>query len=187
MILPIYIYGHPVLKKKAEEITKDYPNLLKLIDDMFETMDKAEGVGLAAPQIGLSIRLIVIDAAPMADEEDDKEKLKEFEKVFINLKIVEEEGEEWLYKEGCLSVPNIREEIRRKEKIHVQYYDENWNFFDEWYDGMKARIIQHEHDHLEGIVLPDRLSALKKRLLKSRLTNISIGKFEPKYKVKINN
>jgi len=187
MILPIYIYGHPVLKKKAEDITKDYPNLVKLISDMRATMEKADGVGLAAPQVGLSVRLVLVDAEPMADEDDDTENLKEFKRVFINLKIVEEEGEEWLYKEGCLSVPTIREEIKRKSRIHIQYFNQDWIFQDEWMDGIKARIVQHEHDHLEGIVIPDRISSLRKRLLKGKLTNITQGKFDAKYKIKINN
>ena len=154
---------------------------------MRATMEKADGVGLAAPQVGLSVRLVLVDAEPMADEDDDTENLKEFKRVFINLKIVEEEGEEWLYKEGCLSVPTIREEIKRKSRIHIQYFNQDWIFQDEWMDGIKARIVQHEHDHLEGIVIPDRISSLRKRLLKGKLTNITQGKFDAKYKIKINN
>lgn len=185
MTLPIVIIGHPVLKKIASDITKDYEGLDKLIADMYETMAKAEGVGLAAPQVGLSIRLFVIDAAPMADDDSDPDNLKDFRKVFINAKIVEETGDEWLYNEGCLSVPTLREEIRRKSNVHIQYYDEKWEFHDEWYDGLKARIIQHEYDHLQGIVFPDKLSALKRRIIKGKLSSISKGKFEAKYKVQI--
>ncbi len=181
MMLPIYTYGQPVLKKIAKDIDKNYKGLNEIIENMFETMDKSEGVGLAAPQIGLSIRLIVIDATPMAEEEKS---LENFKKVLINAQIIEEDGTEWYYKEGCLSVPGIREEIKRKPNIRIQYYDENFKFYDEKYDGIKARIIQHEHDHLEGKLLIDRLNPLKKRLLKSKLNNIIKGNVEVKYKVK---
>lgn len=183
MILPILIYGNPILKKEAKDILKDYEGLNLLIDNMFETMKKADGVGLAAPQVGLSIRLFVINLEPMADED---ESYKDYKKAFINARILEEEGEEWLYKEGCLSVPTIREEVRRKPRIHISYFDENWEQHDEWLDGIKARVIQHEYDHLQGILFPDRLSALKKRLLKGKIAAISKGKFEAKYKIQVN-
>ncbi|MBI5218034.1 MAG: peptide deformylase [Bacteroidia bacterium] len=184
MILPILIYGHPVLKKVSKDIDKNYKDLDVLVANMFETMRKADGVGLAASQVGLSIRLIVIDATPLA-EDNDVENLKEFQKVLINAEIIEEDGGEWLYKEGCLSVPTLREEVKRKQRVHIRYYDEKWQFHDDWFDGHKARIIQHEYDHLEGILFPDRFSSLKKRILKGKLTAISKGKFETKYKVNI--
>lgn len=180
MILPILIYGNPILKKEALDIKKDYKELDLLIANMFETMRKAEGVGLASPQVGLSIRLFVIDLEPMAD---DDASYKDYKKVFINARIIEEEGEEWLYKEGCLSVPTLREEIKRKPRIHIKYVDEKWNEYDEWLDGIKARVVQHEYDHLQGILFPDKLSALKKRILKGRILAISKGKYETKYKV----
>jgi peptide deformylase len=185
MILPILIYGHPLLKKLSKKIDKKYEGLQVLIDNMFETMQKADGVGLAAVQVGLDIRLFVINAEPMADD-DDEENLREFKQAFVNPQIVEETGEEWIYKEGCLSVPTVREDIKRKPNVHIQYYDREWNYHDEWFDGIKARIIQHEYDHLEGIVFPDKLSSLKRRILKGKLTAVSKGKFEAKYKIKVN-
>ena len=181
MIYPVQVYGMPVLRKRAKEIDEDYENLQQIIADMFETMRYSDGIGLAAPQIGLSIRLIVIDASPLEDEEDPS--LQDFIKVFINPEIIEEEGEEWLFNEGCLSVPTLREEVSRKPNIRIQYYDENFNFLDERYDGTKARIIQHEYDHLNGILFTDRVAPLKKRLLKSKLTAISKGKVDINYKI----
>lgn len=182
MILPILSYGNPILKKRAEEIGRNYPNLKELIDNMFETLYAAPGVGLAAPQIGLSIRLIVIDAAGYSD--NDNPELNGFKKVFINAKITEEEGEEWLFNEGCLSFPTLREDILRKPKSRIQYYDENFKFYDEWYDGILARIIQHEYDHTEGAVFVDRLSPLKKQLIKGKLNDIMTGNVEVTYKMK---
>jgi peptide deformylase len=192
MILPIVAYGDPVLKKEAEEIDKDYPELDKLISDMFETMYNAQGVGLAAPQIGKSIRLFIVDGSPFADEEDDQDSepdpkavgMENFKKVFINPIIEEEEGEEWGFQEGCLSIPKIREEVFRKEKIHVTYYDENWNFHEESFDGYAARIIQHEYDHIDGILFTDHLSPFKRRLLQKRLQVISKGDVSVDYKMK---
>jgi len=181
MILPVYVYGNPVLRQKAKDIDKSFKDIGILIENMFETMYKAEGVGLAAPQIGQSIRLIVIDTNIMS--EDDKS-LKDFKKCFINPKVLEESGEEWIYNEGCLSLPTFREDVKRKEKIHVQYFDENFDIHEEWFDGMKARIFQHEYDHLEGIVFSDRLSAFKRRLIKGKLNDIMRGKIEKKYKMK---
>ena len=181
MLLPVNVIGTSILKKEAQEISKDYEGLTELIANMFETMYKAEGVGLAAPQIGQSIRLIVIDTNIMS--EDDKS-LKDFKKCFINPKVLEESGEEWIYNEGCLSLPTFREDVKRKEKIHVQYFDENFDIHEEWFDGMKARIFQHEYDHLEGIVFSDRLSAFKRRLIKGKLNDIMRGKIEKKYKMK---
>jgi peptide deformylase len=181
MILPVYVYGNPVLREKAKVIEKDYKDLNVLIADMFETMYKADGVGLAAPQIGLSIRLIVIDTKMMS--EDDLE-LKDFKKCFINPEIIEETGEEWLYNEGCLSLPTLREDIKRKPRVHVRYQDENFILHDEWFEGIKARILQHEYDHIEGIVFSDRLSAFKRRLIKGKLNDIIKGNIEKKYKMK---
>jgi peptide deformylase len=190
MILPIVAYGDPVLKKEAEEIEQDYPHLQQLIEDMFETMYEASGVGLAAPQVGRSIRLFVIDGSPFAEDEDEEEPdpraadMEGFKRVFINPIIEEEEGKEWPFSEGCLSIPKIREEVLRKERIRVTYYDEKWELHDEWFDGYKARIIQHEYDHIEGILFTDHLSVLKKRLLTKRLSNISQGVVNVDYKMK---
>ena len=190
MILPIVAYGDPVLKKEAIEIDEQFPALKQLIDNMFETMYEASGVGLAAPQIGQSIRLFVVDGSPFAevdeDEEDDPraDGMEGFKRVFINPIIEEETGANWVFAEGCLSIPKIREDVSRKEKIRVTYYDENWQFHDEWFDGYKARIIQHEYDHIEGILFTDHLSVLKKRMLTKRLTNISQGEVKVSYKMK---
>ena len=182
MIYPIYVYGTPVLRKVAEDITPDYPNLKEFIEDMWETMYFSDGLGLAAPQVGKSIRLFVIDGSPM---EEDEPKLKDFKKVFINAKITERVEEEILYNEGCLSIPLLREDVDRPIKIRMEYYDENFNFHDEWFDGMAARVIQHEYDHLEGILFVDRLAPLKKSLLKGKLNSIMKGKFKVDYKVKL--
>jgi len=190
MILPIVAYGDPVLKKEAVEIDEQFPALNQLIENMFETMYEASGVGLAAPQIGQSIRLFVVDGSPFAevdeDEDDDPraEGMEGFKRVFINPIIEEETGANWVFAEGCLSIPKIREDVSRKEKIRVTYYDENWQFHDEWFDGYKARIIQHEYDHIEGILFTDHLSVLKKRMLTKRLTNISQGEVKVSYKMK---
>ena len=178
MIYPILVYGHPVLKKVASDIEKDYPGLEKLIEDMFETMHYAEGLGLAAPQIGKSIRMFVIDGEPIAEDEPE---LAGFKKVFINAKIVEKVGDQVPMNEGCLSIPNIREEVKRESHIRLQYYDEKWEYHDEVFDGYKARVIQHEYDHLDGILFPDRINPLRRRLLKGKLTDISKGKFEADY------
>jgi peptide deformylase len=182
MVYPIVVYGSPILRKIAKEIDKDYPKLTEIISDMFETMTVSDGVGLAAPQIGKSIRLIVIDASELADED---ESLEGFKKVFINPKIVAETGDNWPFTEGCLSLPNIREEINRLGTIRIQYYDENFNFTDETHDGIKARIIQHEYDHLQGILLIDHVSPLRRKLLKSKLNDIAKGKSDAKYKTKV--
>jgi peptide deformylase len=192
MILPIVAYGDTVLKREAEEIEKDYPELDKLIKDMYETMYHAQGVGLAAPQIGKSIRLFIVDGSPFADDEEDEKAepdprakgIENFKKVFINPIIEEEEGEEWGFHEGCLSIPKIREEVFRKEKVRITYYDEQWNFHDEVYDGYAARIIQHEYDHIDGILFTDHLSPLKRRLLTKKLQNISKGDISVDYKMK---
>ncbi|WP_438711564.1 peptide deformylase [Aquimarina muelleri] len=188
MILPIVAYGDPVLKKKAKEIGEDYPNLSELLENMFETMYNAHGVGLAAPQIGLPIRLFLVDAEPFSEDEElseeEKKELKDFKKVFINATILEETGEEWVFTEGCLSIPDIREDVFRKEKIKINYFDENFVEHTETYDGLAARVIQHEYDHIEGILFTDKLSSLKKRLIKGKLSNISKGKINSEYRMR---
>jgi peptide deformylase len=181
MILPIVAYGSPVLKQKAEEISADYPQLEQLIEDMFETMYQANGVGLAAPQIDKSIQLFIVDGSPFSDDEADME---DFCKVFINPIILKEEGEGWLFNEGCLSIPNIREDVKRLPKIHIRYQDEDFNTIEEEYQGTKARIIQHEYDHLQGILFTDYLSSIKKRLLKGKLNDISKGNVKVDYRMK---
>jgi peptide deformylase len=180
MILPITAYGHPILRKVAKNIDKDYPYLDTLIADMFETMYATSGVGLAAPQINLSIRLLVIDATPYAEED---QQARGFKKVMINPYIVEETGDEWVHNEGCLSIPDIREDVSRKPNIRIQYYNEKWEFFDERYTSVMARIIQHEYDHLEGVLFVDRVSNLRKVLLKRRLQDISKGNIDVGYKM----
>jgi len=188
MILPIVAYGDAVLKKMGTPITKDYPNLNTLIENMFETMYNALGVELAAPQIGLPIRLFVIDTTPFSEDEDltpeEQNKLKDFKRVFINAKITKEEGDEWAFNEGCLSIPDVREDVFRQPKLIIEYVDENFNKHIEEFDGLIARVIQHEYDHIDGILFTDRLSAFKKRLLKSRLTNISKGKIDIDYRMR---
>ncbi|HRO75474.1 MAG TPA: peptide deformylase [Crocinitomicaceae bacterium] len=190
MILPIVAYGDPVLKRKADEVEQSHPDLQTLIDNMFETMYEASGVGLAAPQIGKSIRLSVIDGSPFADKDEDEEDdplaegIDGFKKVFINPQILEETGEEWAFNEGCLSIPKVREDVYRKPKIRVQYFDENWQKHDEVFEGYKARIIQHEYDHIEGILFTDKLSAIRKKLISKKLANISKGLVSVDYKMK---
>ncbi|MCF8369806.1 MAG: peptide deformylase [Bacteroidales bacterium] len=180
MILPITAYGHPTLRKVASEIDKSYPNLQELIDNMYETMYTSSGVGLAAPQVNRSIRLLVLDATPFAEEVPEAEG---FKRVMINPYIIEESGEEWTFNEGCLSIPDIREDVSRKPKIRIQYYDGNWEFHDEKYDDVMARIIQHEYDHLEGILFVDRINSMRKMLLKRKLQDISKGNITVGYKM----
>lgn len=180
MNLPIVAYGHPTLRKVAVDIDKDYPGLQELIDTMFEAMYASKGVGLAAPQINKSIRLFLVDATPFADEYPEA---RDFKKVFINARIVEENGDEWPFNEGCLSIPDIREDVNRKPKIRIQYYDREFNFHDEEYEGVVARIIQHEYDHLDGVLFVDRVSPLRKQLLKRRLSDISKGNIKVDYKM----
>lgn len=191
MILPIVAYGDPVLRKVAEDIESDYPKLEELISNMWDTMYNASGVGLAAPQIGLPIRLFLVDTTPFSDDEDltkeEQNALKGFKKVFINAQIEEETGEQWAFNEGCLSIPDIREDVSRKDTLTISYMDENFKAHKETYDGLLARVIQHEYDHIEGILFTDKLSSLKKRLLKGRLTNISKGKIRVDYRMRFPN
>jgi peptide deformylase len=191
MILPIVAYGDPVLRKVGKGISEDYPKLDELIINMRETMKNAQGVGLAAPQIGKDIRLFLIDASPFSEneelEEEERNFLKNFNKTFINAQIIEEEGEEWAFNEGCLSIPNINEDVFRNETIHIEYLDENFEQKKETLSGLAARIFQHEYDHIEGILFTDKLSSLKKRLLKKKLENISKGKVEVDYRMKFPN
>lgn len=191
MILPIVAYGDPVLKKEGTDIDRDYPKLNELIDNMFETMYNAYGVGLAAPQIGLPIRLFVIDTTPFSEDEDltkdEQAALVDFKKVFINATIIKEEGTEWAFNEGCLSIPDVREDVFRKPEITIEYQDENFETHVETYSGLIARVIQHEYDHIDGILFTEKLSTLKKRLIKGRLDNISKGKIKVDYKMRFPN
>lgn len=191
MILPIVAYGDPVLRKVGKEIDKDYPQLEKLIADMKETMYNANGLGLAAPQIGKDIRLFVIDASPFAEDDDlseeEKEVFKNFNRVFINAKIIKEEGEEWAFNEGCLSIPTVNEDVFRQEKVTIEYQDENFEKHTETLSGLPARVFQHEYDHIEGILFTDKLSSLKKRLIKKKLDNISKGKVNAGYRMRFPN
>ncbi len=183
MIYPIVAYGDPVLRKKAESISNDYPKLMTIIDNMFKTMYHSQGVGLAAPQVGISIRLFVIDSTPF---KEDDESADGFKRVFINPELINEEGDKWKFNEGCLSIPGIREDIERKPRLTIRYQDMNFETHIEEFSGIKARIIQHEYDHLEGILFTDKLTPLKKTLLKGRLTDISKGKVDVDYKMKFN-
>ncbi len=181
MILPIYLYGQTVLRKVTEDITPEYPELKKLIQDMFETLEQAEGIGLAAPQIGLPIRLVIIDLTPLAE---DMPEYADFRKVYINAHIVETSEETDAMEEGCLSLPGIHEKVTRPIRIRVQYMDENFVEHDEWVDGYLARVMQHEFDHLEGKVFVDRLSPLRRQMNKNRLMNLMKGKAHCTYKTK---
>lgn len=195
MVLPIVVYGDPVLRKVAVDIDKDYEGLSQLISDMFETMYKAKGVGLAAPQVGKAIRLFVIDTGPFAESDDDddddeftpeqKKELKAFKKVFINARIVSEEGEEWKFNEGCLSIPKIREDVSRKPDVKIEYFDENFKKHVGQYDGVIARVIQHEYDHIEGKLFTDRISPFKRKMLSGKLNDIASGKTGADYKTRV--
>lgn len=180
MIFPIVLYGDPVLKRKAAAIEQEDPSVKEFIENMYETMYAAQGVGLASPQIGESLRLFVIDTHPMHEEEG-----KGMKRAFINPTMVQEEGEDWAFEEGCLSIPGIRAEVERKPNITIKYYDEDWNEHQETYDGIEARVIQHEYDHIEGKLFTDYLTPFKKRLLKGKLANISKGKTDAEYRVRI--
>lgn len=191
MILPIVGYGDPVLRKECEEISSDYPQLKELINNMYDTMDHAYGVGLAAPQVGLAIRLFVVDTKPFSEDEDLSEEerafLADFSCTFINARIIKEEGEEWAFNEGCLSIPGVREDVYRKPNITIEYYDENFEKQVREFSGYAARVIQHEYDHIEGILFTDKISTLKKKLNAKRLNNIMEGKVYPDYKMKFIN
>jgi peptide deformylase len=191
MILPIIGYGDPVLRKVGVEVSPDYPNLDILIENMYATMYNAYGVGLAAPQIGLSIRMFIIDTEPFSENDDlktdEKNQLKSFKKTFINAKIIKEEGNEWAFNEGCLSIPDVREDVFRKEKITIEYCEEDFVRKTEVFEGLIARVIQHEYDHIEGILFTDKISSLKKTLIKKRLQNIMKGKIRADYKMKFFN
>lgn len=173
------MYGDPVLRKRAKEIKKGSEEVKQLVEDMFETMHAASGIGLAAPQIGKDIRMFIVDGSVLEDEPG----MAEFKKVFINAEIIEEDEDHDDMEEGCLSIPNIREKVGRPSSIRIKYFDENWEAHDEEYDGMKARIIQHEYDHIEGVLFIDYLTPLKKRLLKSKLNDISKGDVDTEYRI----
>ena len=188
MILPIVAYGADILRKEGKEITPDYPNLAKLIEDMWETMYASNGVGLAAPQINKDIRLFVIDSAQIFEnqEEDEKGKYPDepgVKQVFINARIEELDGEEWAYNEGCLSIPKIREDVTRNETVTIAYVDENFIPYEKTFNGITARVILHEYDHIEGKLFIDYLKPLKRKLLRGKLDDISKGKVRADYKM----
>lgn len=194
MILPIVVYGDPVLRKVCSDIDKNYEGLDELIKNMFDTMYKANGVGLAAPQVGKPIRLFVIDATPFSEVDEDEEpeytpeqmkQMNGFKKVFINARILEEDGEEWKFNEGCLSIPKIREDVMRQPNIKIEYYDEHFKKHTDTYDGVIARVIQHEYDHIEGLLFTDRLSPFKRKLISGKLSDIAKGKITADYKTKL--
>jgi len=196
MVLPIVVYGDPVLRKIGEEIDKDYPELDKLIKDMYDTMYNANGVGLAAPQIGKAIRLFIVDTRPFAesddeDDEDDeftpeqKKELKAFNRVFINAKILNESGHEWSFSEGCLSIPKIRENVIRQADIEIEYVDQNFKKHTEKFNGVIARVIQHEYDHIEGKLFTDKVSPFKRKMISGKLSDIASGKITADYKTKV--
>ncbi|MEA3462496.1 MAG: peptide deformylase [Bacteroidota bacterium] len=182
MVLPVYVYGMPVLRKTAPEIPEDFEELDQLITDMFETMHASDGIGLAAPQIGKSLRIFVADTSPMADAAEEPE-LADFKRVFINPYILEEWGDPWSFEEGCLSLPNIREEVSRPSHVRIEYFDENWNLKEEEYEGIRARVIQHENDHLDGRLFVDRISPIRRKLLSARLNAISHGRADCDYRM----
>lgn len=194
MVLPIVVYGDPVLRKVCTDIDKNYEGLDQLIKDMFETMYEASGVGLAAPQINKAIRLFIVDATPFGDVDEDEEseftqkeleEIKHFKKIFINARLKKEIGEEWKFNEGCLSIPKIREDVLRKPTIEIEYQDENFLKHTEIYEGVIARIIQHEYDHIEGILFTDKISPLKRKLISGKLNDISNGKINTNYKIRV--
>jgi len=182
MVYPIYVIGSPVLRKVAKDIEQDFTNLSLIIENLKETMYDSDGIGLAAPQVGKSIRVFVIDASPLAEDEPA---LEDFKKVFINAHITERTGETRTFTEGCLSIPGIREDVDRPERIRIKYVDENFEPHDEVYEGLAARVIQHEYDHLDGKLFADHLSPIRKRLIKKKLTAVSKGKFNAHYETKL--
>ena len=191
MIIPIYGYGEPVLRQVATEITPDHPNLKEIITNMYDTMYNAYGVGLAAPQVGLAIRLFVIDTEPFSDSDtlskEEQAQLKNFKKTFMNAKMILEDGEEWGFNEGCLSIPDVREDVIRNERVTIEYCDEDFVRKTEVFDGLIARVIQHEYDHIQGVLFTDKISMLKKTLIKKKLQNIMDGKAFPDYRMKFAN
>ena len=188
MILPVVAYGDPVLRKIGKEISMEDPKLEGLVEDMFETMYASSGIGIAAPQVGAPVRLFIIDAEPFEDDEDlseeEREFLSTFKQVFINAKMIEETGDEWAFNEGCLSIPDVREDVFRKTDIKIEFYDENFEKHVKEFSGIVARIIQHEYDHIQGVLFTDLLSPIKKRLLKGKLSNISKGKIKVDYRMR---
>jgi peptide deformylase len=182
MIYPIVVYGSPILRLIAREINADFPNLKALVSDLFDTMYKSDGMGLAAPQIGKSVRVFVVDGTSLADEDPA---LKDFKKAFINPKLQVKGEETIVMNEGCLSLPKIREDVDRHNKVRITYYDENWNYFEEEYEGLKARVIQHEYDHLDGILFIDKIPPLRKKMLKGKLNDITKCKVDVSYKIKV--
>lgn len=180
MILPIYLYGQPVLKKRGKDVSRDYPDLSELIKNMYETMYNAQGVGLAAPQVGLSLRLFIVDTVQTIDE--DKEKELGIRKVFINPHIIEESGVSWEFEEGCLSIPDLRGDVTRLDRIKISYFDENFNEHTESYQGINARVIQHEYDHVEGFLFTEKLKPIKKRMIQRKLDKIKMGQLVPEYR-----
>ena len=182
MVLPVYVYGMAVLRRIAPDIPEDYEGLDQLIADMFETMRASDGIGLAAPQVGKSLRIFVVDTSPVSEDKGEPA-LKDFIKVFINPYILEEWGDPWSFEEGCLSLPNIREEVLRPSNIRIEYFDENWNLKEEEYDGIRARVIQHEYDHLDGKLFVDKINPIRRKLLTARLNAISRGKVDNDYKI----
>ncbi len=182
MVLPVYVYGMSVLRKVAQEIHEDFEGLDQLISDMFETMRASDGIGLAAPQVGKSLRIFVVDTTPISEDKGEPE-LKDFRKVFINPYILDEWGDVWSFEEGCLSLPNIREEVSRPAHVRIEYFDEHWNLHEEEYDGIRARVIQHEYDHLDGKLFVDRINPIRRKLITTRLNGISRGKVDKEYKI----
>ena len=183
MILPIVAFGSPVLRKKCVDISPDYPELEMLLENMKETMYEAHGVGLAAPQINKAIRLFLIDTTPFVDDEEGTEEVI-VKQAFINARILEEKGEAWDFNEGCLSIPDVREDISRKPSITIEYFDENFEKHTDTYDGLTARVIQHEYDHIQGVLFTDKISVLRKRMIKGKLMDISKGKVDVSYKMR---
>jgi peptide deformylase len=188
MILPIIGYGDPVLRKVGEVISPEHPNLKETIANMYDTMYNACGVGLAAPQVGMAVRLFIVDTTPFSDDEDledaEQKELKGFKRTFINPKMLKEDGEEWVFNEGCLSIPDVREDVTRNERITIEYCEEDFVMKTEVFDGLIARVIQHEYDHIEGILFTDKISSLKKRLIQKKLKNILEGKTFQEYRMK---
>ncbi len=182
MIIPVYAYGQPILKRVGQEIREDYIDLGILLEDMWDTMYNASGVGLAAPQIGQSLRLFLVDTIQVMEEEEENN--NGIKKVFINAEIIEESGDFWAYEEGCLSIPNIRGDVERQKQIKIRYQDENFKEYIEEYDGINARVIQHEYDHIEGKLFTDKLKSLKKKMIQRKLESIKKGKVKSDYRMR---